>query len=158
MFKKYILPIFIVGSLFTASCSKSKSCDEITTVVPQTEIEQLQHYLDSANITNARFDSRGFYYYISLAGTDKHPGECDTVTVAYQGYFPNGKAFDGSQSFKTDLRNVIDGWRIGLPLIGQTGEITLYLPPSLGYGSEGMEGAIEPNQMLIFKIQLSKIH
>ena len=57
------------------------------------------------------------------------------------------------------LGALIEGWKKGLPLIKKSGEIILYIPPSLGYGSQDYVNSdnvvvIPKNSMLIFTIKL----
>jgi FKBP-type peptidyl-prolyl cis-trans isomerase FkpA len=57
------------------------------------------------------------------------------------------------------LGTLIDGWKIGVPLIKKGGQIRLYIPPSLGYGSSDVRDnqgrvIIPGNSILIFDITL----
>jgi FKBP-type peptidyl-prolyl cis-trans isomerase FkpA len=54
------------------------------------------------------------------------------------------------------LGQLIVGWQKGLPLISSGGKITLYIPPSLGYGSAAA-GSIPANSILIFDIELISV-
>jgi FKBP-type peptidyl-prolyl cis-trans isomerase FkpA len=54
---------------------------------------------------------------------------------------------------------LIEGWKIGLPLIQKSGKIKLYIPPSLGYGASDIKDnngvvVIPANSMLIFDVSL----
>jgi FKBP-type peptidyl-prolyl cis-trans isomerase FkpA len=48
---------------------------------------------------------------------------------------------------------LIEGWKIGLPLLKKGGHIKLYVPPSLGYGPSPNRN-IPGNSVLIFDIRL----
>ena len=54
------------------------------------------------------------------------------------------------------LNRVIKGWTEGLQLVGEGGEIELFIPASLAYGENGNQG-IEPNSTLIFNVKVSKV-
>ena len=83
------------------------------------------------------------------------------VTVKYAGRLTNGTYFDpttpGTTSTATfALWQVIVGWQKGVPLISAGGKISLYIPPSLGYGSVP-KGSIPANSILIFDIELVSV-
>jgi FKBP-type peptidyl-prolyl cis-trans isomerase FkpA len=138
-------------SLFIFSCKKKTNCDAPTTSAPESEVTAVASYL-SANSISAQKDSRGFYYVIQSAGGSK-PDNCSTVKVNYKGELTNGSVFDTGNAVSFPLSNLITGWQQGIPLIGKTGKIVLYLPPTLGYGSSAQSG-IPANSILIFTIEL----
>jgi|SRR5690606_2237594 len=149
--------LFVIAISFgCGSCSKEKTvCDTPEQSVPQNELTQLTSYLESKNIT-AEFDSRGFYYVIEAQGNENKPDACSQVQVNYDGKLTNGARFDSQQNIAFDLSGLITGWRMGIPLIGEGGKITLYLPPSLGYGSAA-SGSIPGSSILIFQIDLLSV-
>ncbi len=88
----------------------------------------------------------------------------DKITVHYTGYFEDGTKFDSSvdrgQPFSFDLGvgQVIPGWDLGV--VGmKVGEVRkLVIPPQFAYGEQGVPGAIPPNAVLIFEIELLGIN
>jgi len=145
--------------LILSSCSKddgnANNCVNNTTGVPTAaEIASLQSYLSSKSIT-ATQHSGGFFYVINVQGTGPAPMLSSTITVKYTGKLTNDVIFDqdltGNARFL--LSNLILGWRRGLPLIQKGGSITLYIPPSLGYGCNPT-GSIPAGSNLIFTIEL----
>jgi len=77
------------------------------------------------------------------------------------GRLTNGTVFDQSPAGGTKtftLGGLIPGWQKGIPLISSGGKITLYIPPSLGYGSVDVKQnnivIIPANSILIFEIDL----
>ncbi len=77
----------------------------------------------------------------------------------YTGKLVNGTVFDQTPAGANAtlvLGQLIVGWQKGLPLIGTGGKITLYIPPSLGYGSSAV-GSVPANSILIFDIELAGI-
>lgn len=100
------------------------------------------------------------YKIISEGNTEVKAGPVDTVWVLYKGTLLDGTVFDqtaeGAEPVKLTLNRVIKGWTEGLQLIGEGGEIELYIPSELGYGAQGTQG-IEPNSTLIFNVKLSKV-
>lgn len=87
------------------------------------------------------------------------PAEEDRVEIMYTGSFIDGKVFDKSEEKPIDfyLNGVIPGIREGLLLLGEGGEITLYIPDSLAYGENDIPG-IPAGSLLVFKVKLSKVH
>ncbi len=120
------------------------------------EIATLKHYIDSSHIA-AKFDERGFYYTIDAPGKGAKPDACSNVTVNYSGKLTNGKTFDSASGISFYLNQLILGWQEGIPLVAPGGSITLYLPPSLAYGSQD-QNDIPGNSILVFKIDLVKIN
>lgn len=140
-----------------AACKKDngKSCPTVTITAPDSEVAALQAYLDDNSITATK-DPRGFFYIIHAAG-DKKPGVCDVITINYTGTLTNGTQFDAANNATFYLGQLIAGWQEGLPLIGTGGSITLYIPPSLGYGNTAYH-EIPANSNLIFDIELNGVN
>jgi FKBP-type peptidyl-prolyl cis-trans isomerase FkpA len=150
---KNLAPILLVITILFTQCKKKDNCPNPTTTAPASEVTALETYLTNNNITATK-DSRGFYYTISTPGGSSKPDNCATITVKYKGMLTNGSVFDQSTSaISFPLANLIIGWQQGIPLIGITGKIRLYLPPTLGYGSSGSSG-IPGNSILIFDVEL----
>ena len=101
----------------------------------------------------------GLQYEIIEAGNDVHPALKDTIMVNYTGTLLDGTEFDSSNGtpVKMFLTNLIKGWQEGIPYIGEGGQIKLYVPADLGYGTYGSR-SIEPNSTLIFEIELTEVH
>lgn len=121
--------------------------------------ESLEDYLKKENLLNqVTSDPRGFYYKIVVPGTGATPAATSRVTVLYAGKLTNGTVFDqsGPNAVTFTLNQLILGWQYGLPLIKAGGRILLYLPPQLGYGSQGA-GSIPPNSNLVFDITLEGV-
>jgi FKBP-type peptidyl-prolyl cis-trans isomerase len=100
----------------------------------------------------------GLEFRIIQNGYGKRPASTDTVKVYYTGKLINGVIFDGTSpglpaSFK--LNQVIPGWIEAIELMREGDHWQLVIPPNLGYGVRGQgDGAIPPNQTLIFDIKL----
>jgi len=81
----------------------------------------------------------------------------DTVKINYEGKLLNGHVFDSSyarnQPADFPLARLVPAWQEVIPLLHVGDEVTLYTPPSSGYGERDM-GDIPPNSTLIFRIQL----
>ncbi len=124
-------------------------------VAPASEIQAVQNYLASQSITNATQHCSGLFYIIDNLGSGNTPKDCSAIDVTYSGKLTNGTVFD-SGNFQSLLKNLIIGWRNGLPLIKALGKIRLFIPPNLGYGSQA-NGPIHANSILIFTIDLNAV-
>jgi peptidylprolyl isomerase len=87
-----------------------------------------------------------------------------TATVQYVGVnFKNGKQFDASWdrgepfSFAVGGGQVIPGWDQGVEGMKVGGRRLLVVPPDLGYGPDGQPPVIEPNETLVFVVDLLAI-
>ncbi|THH39993.1 FKBP-type peptidyl-prolyl cis-trans isomerase [Neolewinella litorea] len=100
----------------------------------------------------------GLYYIIQEEGDTVQPTLSNSVTVFYSGMTTNGDIFDqtGSSPRTFVLDNLIRGWELGIPLIGQGGRIRLFVPSRLAYGAS-QAGDICPNSDLIFDIELVSV-
>jgi FKBP-type peptidyl-prolyl cis-trans isomerase FkpA len=168
MMVKKILPGLILFWVVIAGCIKNDtSCRYVDskTVAPNTEIDSLQEVLTDSGITASQHPS-GFFYKISGLGTG--PGItnlCSNVTVTYRGSYFNGQVFDSTATGNVatfQLGQVIVGWQKGLPLISKGGDITLFIPPSLGYGANAITDTqgnilIPAGSYLIFVIHVVDI-
>jgi len=82
------------------------------------------------------------------------------VTVHYTGWLTDGTKFDSSKDrsdpfvFGLGQGQVIRGWDEGVQGMKVGGKRKLTIPPALGYGARGAGGAIPPNAILIFEVEL----
>jgi FKBP-type peptidyl-prolyl cis-trans isomerase FkpA len=149
-----VLSLIVLG--FTG-CKKDNTCsfDPCSIVAPASEIQAVQNYLTTNNITATQHCS-GMFYQIVSQGSDKTATFCNSANATYVGKLANGSTFDqGTIDF--DVSGVIRGWQNGLTLIQQGGRIRLYIPPTLGYGGSQV-GTIPPNSILIFDLTLNRVY
>ena len=100
--------------------------------------------------------SSGLLYQIMDPGQGTlTPAASSIVTVQYVGKLMNGTTFDSSSTpFTSGLSQLIDGWKIGLPLIKKGGKIKLVIPSALGYSCTGYPPIIPGNSPLFFEVSL----
>ena len=100
----------------------------------------------------------GLQYEVLKAGTGPKPKPTDTVSAHYLGTHLDGKEFDKSTPDSGPLtipvQQVVPGWQEALPLMAVGSKWRLWIPPDLGYGEQGSPPAIEPNELLVFEIEL----
>ncbi|MDY0075727.1 MAG: FKBP-type peptidyl-prolyl cis-trans isomerase [Bacteroidales bacterium] len=138
--------IFVV--IMSISACKEKQ------VVNQDDIDKQKiiNYLEKNNI-QAVEDPSGVFYVISEPGGEAKPILSSTVTVSYDGRLLDGHRFDKGEFFTSKLSSLIQGWQIGITLIGEGGKIKLFIPSTLAYGNKSRPG-IPANSVLIFDVDL----
>ena len=155
-----------ISTLVFAGCKKDEGCKAVapTTVATSTETANLQNYLTIKSITAVQ--KNGMFYVISSQGSGASPNLCSSISVDYVGSIMNtnngtdGAQFDASQPNQPlviGLNNLIAGWQVVLPLVKAGGTVTLYIPPSLGYGAQA-SGPIPANSYLKFVITLKSVN
>lgn len=105
----------------------------------------------------------GLLYRIDRQGSEvKATKDEDVVLVHYEGKTRNGNIFDSSyernEPISFGLNQVIKGWTEGMKLVGEGGQITLWIPSELAYGERGAGADIGPNEALTFKVELLKVN
>ncbi|HEY5369863.1 MAG TPA: FKBP-type peptidyl-prolyl cis-trans isomerase [Hanamia sp.] len=165
--KNIAIAMVVVASLFLFSCEKNSTqqgCQYTPSkiVAPMSEQIALQDSLTAHSIVAIK-DTAGFFYTINQPGSVSGVNDlCTSVAVYYTGGFFNGHVFDSTtigQPAVFQLVQVIVGWQKGIPLIKKGGDITLYIPPSLGYGNipkldNAGDTVIPANSNLIFHVNL----
>lgn len=158
--------LIALSTLVFAGCKKDEGCKAVApaTVASSTETANLQNYLTIKSIT--AIQRNGMFYAISSQGSGASPNLCSTISVDYVGSLidtnsgTDGAQFDASQPnspFSSSLSNLIAGWQLVLPLVKAGGTVTLYIPPSLGYGARA-SGPIPANSYLKFVITLRAVN
>ena len=106
--------------------------------------------------------SGGVLYKVMRAGNKDaaSPNINNVVSVFYKGYLINGKVFDDNtqqpypDAFR--LNTLIGGWQIALTKMKVGDQWQIFIPSSLGYGSQSVSG-IPKNSTLIFEIELVSV-
>lgn len=104
----------------------------------------------------------GLQYSIThTAGNHIKPASNSKVTVHYHGRLIDGTVFDSSierdNPISFGLSQVIKGWQEGILLLNEGDKATLYVPYQLAYGKRKV-GKIPPASLLIFDVELIKVH
>lgn len=136
--------------------------DVIKTPAEQTQFDAdtlaIHNFLKTAGITNAIKHSSGICYTIDEAGTGISPNVYGTVSFSYAGsILSTGVAFDQGQLTRNNIFSLIDGFKVGLPLLKKGTRATLYIPSGLGYGVKGSGSSIPPNSNLKFVVTLTDV-
>ncbi len=128
------------------------------------------------NGIEAQVTEEGVYYQITEMGAGEKPQTGQTVKVNYTGYLLDGTIFDTSIEeiaknsgnfnpmrpyqpidFALGEGRVIKGWDIGIGLLPKGSKAKLIIPSPLAYGDRGAGGAIKPNAILVFDVELVDI-
>lgn len=149
--KKHTLIVLVFA--FLTSCSKSEGVVDYK----EKNNEEIVAYVNKNNL-EAQKSVSGLYYIIDEPGSGKQATATSNVTVAYKGYFLDGKTFDESKAdgISFGLQQVIKGWTEGITYFKEGGKGKLLIPSHLGYGSKGRPG-IPAGSVLIFDIHLISV-
>lgn len=102
----------------------------------------------------------GLQYEVVRKGKGKQPTAENTVKVHYLGMLPDGTPFDSSyqrnEPANFPVTQVIPGFSEGLQLMKEGAKYRFTIPASLAYGERG-QGAIGPNQVLVFEVELIEV-
>jgi FKBP-type peptidyl-prolyl cis-trans isomerase len=124
----------------------------------------------------AKRTSTGIRYIITKPGVGNNAKDGQTVNVNYAGYLLDGKYFDtnieavakanglhqegrpyASYPVVLGQRGVITGWEQALRLMNKGAKMTVYIPSTLAYGSQGMGQRIGPDAVLAFDLEVVDI-
>ena len=150
---KKILAILATAAVMVSCNKSSQGCKNVD---PKDEAAQLQAYATQNGFTVTAHSS-GIYYQVITQGTGATPNVNSKVYVTYTGKRLDGTVFDSlTDPSKSGwaLGGLIEGWKIGIPLIQKGGHIRLLIPSALAYGCAGAAGAIASNTPLFFDINL----
>lgn len=150
---KYFLFLLLIPFAFF-SCKKDKT----VSAEDQAKIDKaviLKYLADNSLIADST--ASGLYYIIKDAGVGAKPSDSSYIKVYYNGSLTNGISFDKTEpGLPRDffLYQTIKGWIEGVKLIGKDGEIQLFIPSALGYGTSA-QASIPASSVLIFNIKLA---
>lgn len=110
---------------------------------------------------NIKSTPEGVQYEILVQGQGAQPTSSDEVKVHYLGTLPDGEKFDSSydrnEPLTLSLQSVIQGWKIGIPLMRVGSKFKFYIPYNLAYGERGSGPKIPPFSPLIFEVELLEV-
>jgi len=100
----------------------------------------------------------GLLYEVLHDGDGPKPGSRDIVVARYTGKHIDGSVFDATDPAGDPvtfaLQEVVPAWQQALPLMKAGSKWRIHVPPALGYGEQGSPPAIQPNEVLVFEIEL----
>ncbi|MFC3334982.1 FKBP-type peptidyl-prolyl cis-trans isomerase [Flavobacterium palustre] len=161
---KHLLSALLIMTLFI-SCKKENSETSESSSVAPSEIpyiakneKEIEDYVAKKGLKGTKTES-GLYYVINNPGTGKQATPASNVTVAYKGYFMDGKVFDQSddKGISFGLSQVVKGWTEGISYLKEGGSALLVIPAKLGYGGSDY-GSIPGGSVLIFEVKLISVN
>lgn len=142
--------IWTLATLFTLlaiSCKKDDQADIDHAAILQ--------YLDTKGLTFTEHES-GIFYTIEEPGTGGHPGPESELAFTYIASYLDdvvlGQTAPGDTA-RYKLNELIEGWRIAIPLLEKGGKGEFIIPSGLAYGEYPPYG-VRPNAVLRFKVEL----
>ena len=154
--------IVIALSLFAfgnQGCIKDAVNTPCTDESPQDEQAAILAYANAKGYTVTAHPS-GMYYQVTNPGSGAIPLDNSRVFIEYTGRLISSDAIFDQQTNSANtgwpLNTLIEGWRVGLPLIAVGGTIRLIIPSSMAYGCRGF-GQIPGDAVLFFEIKLVAI-
>lgn len=107
-------------------------------------------------------DPEGYQYEALIEGDGPKPTGTDMVKVHYHGTRIDGTVFESTiekgEPVEFKLNGVIKGWTLGVQKMNVGSKYKFYFPSHLAYGPRPRPGgAIQPNDVLIFEIELLEI-
>ena len=130
------------------------------------EMAAVESYIKRNNISAQKMN--GVFVEVKDKGTGPAAASGKLVSIKYTGYNFDGKPFDSNidstkQSQKHDLTpfefvagqsGAIFGMLEGVTAFNKGGKGRLFIPSHMAYGPQGSPPAIQPNEHLIFEIEV----
>ncbi len=120
------------------------------------DLRLIEEYIAAKNIQDVSKTASGLHYKISKPGEGKAVQDTSVISMRYTGRLLNDDVFDSSDSLRIALNSLIKGFREGIPLVREGGEIKLIVPSNIGYGS-GATSSIPANSVLVFDVALFEV-
>lgn len=157
---RFVKGVFVITPFLVASCMMD-SGDDIPNFSEQLQkdIAAIDNYLAAKNITALQEPNTGIRYVIHRDSAENDQPTIDScVTANYQGLLMSTEQeFDKGTNVSFPLNGVIDGWKVGIPLLHLGDSATLYIPSGFGYGYYGYPPEIPSNANLIFHVAITKV-
>lgn len=100
----------------------------------------------------------GLVFIVLTEGEGPMPVDGQHVKLKYRGTFSDGTVFDATGSpIEFGVNEVTPGFSEGLKMMRPGGKYRIVMPASLGYGAEGIPGAIPGNAALDFTVELIEV-
>lgn len=119
----------------------------------------VEKFAELAKQDNIKKTSTGLFYELVSEGTGKFPTPDSAVSVEFVARLIDGTVFEtteGRGAIPIRLVNMVAGVREGLQYVREGGIIRLWVPASLGFGSEERNG-IPADSALIFDFTLHEV-
>ena len=159
---KFAFSSLVLGFvLLCAGCGPSEPPAPVAPV--KDEVAQRREWLfgPKALATDITWRPSGLGIRITAPGEGTPPLPTDRVRVHYVGSLKDGRVVDDTRAkgkpLDFVLNRVIPGWTEGIQELKPGGRADLFVPPSLGYGNNGV-GDIPAGSGLIFEVELIAVN
>lgn len=124
--------------------------------VDTVSVESQQRFLDAQSSRDGVVTTpSGLVFEVIKEGEGVSPATTDRVTLMYTGRLSDGTVFDKTdEPIALDVNRLVPGFTEALTMMKPGGRYRVFIPASLGYGSDGVPGAIPGNSALDFDIEL----
>lgn len=133
----------------------------------KTDDKIITDYLAAKNLMNAKKTDWGVYAIITTPGTGPNLTRNDVAEINYTGKSLQDSAFDSNtdkkfehlQPLYVDMGEfrVIHGWIDGLKQFNKGSKGIIVIPSFLAYGLNGAPPKIQPNENIVFDIEVTDI-
>ncbi|MCZ8216760.1 MAG: FKBP-type peptidyl-prolyl cis-trans isomerase, partial [Cyclobacteriaceae bacterium] len=118
----------------------------------------INEYINANNLTGFEAHPSGIRYKFTKQGNGTKPKPYDGISMIYSGsLLSNGTVFDSGTLSNTSPFGLIDGLKVGLPLLDEGGSAIFLIPSGLAYGTAGSGSSIPANANLKFEVELTKV-
>jgi len=120
----------------------------------------VERFAELAKEENVKKTGTGLFYQLVSEGTGKFPTPDSTVSVEFEATLIDGTVFETTEGregpIPITLINMVPGVREGLQYVREGGIIKLWVPASLGFGSEERSG-IPADSALLFEFTIHEV-
>ena len=148
--------VLLVAVLMAAGCKKDSPHSKVS---GDPATLTYSHSL-GVDLATMQHSPTGLYLKDLQVGDGPEAKAGQTAVVQYTGWLADGTKFDSSRDsgepfkFALGAGEVIPGWDEGVAGMKVHGRRLLVIPSALGYGSAGAGGAIPPDAVLVFEVEL----
>ncbi len=123
----------------------------------QRDVQTIENYLASKNI-RAEKSEWGIFIERLTPGQGPKPNFGQFSNVRYKGMHLNGGVFDeGTMPVQIGISQVVFGFMEGVSQLSKGEKARVYMPSLLAYGEQGSPPKIQPDEILVFEIEILDI-
>jgi FKBP-type peptidyl-prolyl cis-trans isomerase FkpA len=153
---KRLSALFLTGLMLLCSGCFDSDDGDIAARLEQ-DLATIDQYLADQGIEALQDPANKIRYVINTPTEGELPTLDSCITVSYRGRFlESGEVFTQSDRSSYTLKgDLIEGWKIAVPLLHQGEKATLYLPSGMAYGPTGLPlQNIPPDAIVFFEFEL----
>jgi FKBP-type peptidyl-prolyl cis-trans isomerase len=131
------------------------------------EIADLEKHVSGLKLSNVNKKPEGVFIQIEKEGTGLAIESGDEVSMKYTGKLLDGTVFDSNIdttfghtdpfNFTVGMRQVIEGWDLGVLNLKQGTKAKLFIPSMLGYGPQAQGPNLPAYSNLVFDVEVLNV-